>query len=71
VRFGQSYQFGLEAGSKPELMIALATLKTRNSLLICNGYKDREYIETALLATRLGQKPMIVLEAARRSAAGD
>ena len=62
VRFGQPYQFGLEAGSKPELMIALATLKTPNSLLICNGYKDREYIETALLATRLGQKPIIVLE---------
>ncbi len=62
VRFGQPYQLGLEAGSKPELMIALATLKTPNSLLICNGYKDREYIETALLATRLGQKPLIVLE---------
>src|SRR4028118_179570 len=62
VRFGKPYQFGLEAGSKPELMIALATLKTRNSLLICNGYKDREYIETALLATRLGQTPVIVLE---------
>lgn len=62
VRFGQPYQFGLEAGSKPELMIALAMLKTPNSLLICNGYKDREYIETALLATRLGQKPLIVLE---------
>jgi arginine decarboxylase len=62
VRFGQSYQFGLEAGSKPELMIALAMLKTPNSLLICNGYKDREYMETALLATRLGQKPIIVLE---------
>jgi arginine decarboxylase len=62
VRFGQPYQFGLEAGSKPELMIALATLKTPNSLLICNGYKDREYIETALLATRLGQKAIIVLE---------
>ncbi len=62
VRFGQPYQFGLEAGSKPELMIALATLKTPNSLLICNGYKDREYIETALLATRLGQKPLVVLE---------
>ncbi len=62
VRFGQPYQFGLEAGSKPELMIALATLKTPNSLLICNGYKDRDYIETALLATRLGQKPLIVLE---------
>jgi len=62
VRFGEPYQFGLEAGSKPELMIALATLKTPNSLLICNGYKDREYIETALLATRLEQKPIIVLE---------
>jgi len=62
VRFGESFQFGLEAGSKPELMIALAMLKTPNSLLICNGYKDREYIETALLATRLGQKPIIVLE---------
>ncbi len=62
VRFGQPYQFGLEAGSKPELMIALATLKTPNSLLICNGYKDRDYIETALLATRLGHKPVIVLE---------
>ncbi len=62
VRFGQPYQFGLEAGSKPELMIALATLKTANSLLICNGYKDSEYIETALLATRIGHKPIIVLE---------
>lgn len=62
VRFGQPYQFGLEAGSKPELMIALATLKTPDAMLVCNGYKDREYIETALLATRLGQKPLIVLE---------
>jgi arginine decarboxylase len=62
VRFGQPYQLGLEAGSKPELTIALAMLKTPNSLLICNGYKDREYIETALLATRLGQKVVIVLE---------
>lgn len=62
VRFGQAYQFGLEAGSKPELMIALATLKTPNSLLICNGYKDQEYIDTALLATRIGHKPVIVLE---------
>ncbi|MBE9129808.1 biosynthetic arginine decarboxylase, partial [Coleofasciculus sp. LEGE 07092] len=62
VRFGQPYQFGLEAGSKPELTIALATLTTPNSLLICNGYKDREYIETALLATRLGHKPIIVIE---------
>ncbi len=62
VRFGKPHQFGLEAGSKPELMIALATLKTPGALLICNGYKDREYIETAMLATRLGQTPIIVLE---------
>lgn len=62
VRFGQPHQFGLEAGSKPELMIALATLKTPGALLICNGYKDREYIETAMLARRLGQTPIIVLE---------
>ena len=62
VRFGQSHQFGLEAGSKPELMIALATLNTPGALLICNGYKDREYIETAMLSQRLGQLPIIVLE---------
>lgn len=62
VRFGKPIQFGLEAGSKPELMIALAMLNTPNSLLICNGYKDREYIETALLATRIGHKPIIVIE---------
>jgi arginine decarboxylase len=62
VRFGAPHQFGLEAGSKPELMIALATLKTPGALLICNGYKDSEYIETAMLARRLGQTPIIVLE---------
>ncbi len=62
VRFGKPHQFGLEAGSKPELMIALATLDTPGSLLICNGYKDREYIETAALAQRLGHTPIIVIE---------
>ena len=62
VRFGKPHQFGLEAGSKPELMIALAMLDTQGALLICNGYKDREYIETAVLAQRLGQTPIIVLE---------
>jgi arginine decarboxylase len=62
VRFGKPYQFGLEAGSKPELLIALASLSTPGALMICNGYKDREYIETAMLATRLGQQPIIVLE---------
>jgi arginine decarboxylase len=62
VKFGKPHQFGLEAGSKPELMIALALLDTPGALLICNGYKDREYIETAMLAQRLGQTPIIVLE---------
>ncbi len=62
VRFGKAHQFGLEAGSKPELMITLAMLDTPGALLICNGYKDREYIEAAILAQRLGQKCVIVLE---------
>lgn len=68
VDYGKSCNLGLEAGSKPELIIALAALaaeKNRHDvqpLLICNGYKDREYIETALLAMRLGQKPIIVIE---------
>ncbi len=62
VRFGKPHQFGLEAGSKPELMIALALLDTPGAPLICNGYKDREYIETAMLAQKLGQMPVIVLE---------
>jgi arginine decarboxylase len=62
VRFGKPYQFGLEAGSKPELLIALATLDTPGALLICNGYKDRDYIETAMLGQRLGQQPIIVIE---------
>jgi arginine decarboxylase len=70
VNHGKPYQFGLEAGSKPELIIALAALEPNldksgdrfSPLLICNGYKDREYIETALLARKLGQEPIIVIE---------
>ena len=62
VRFGKAHKFGLEAGSKPELLIALATLNTPKALIICNGYKDREYIETALLAQRLGKTPIVVVE---------
>ncbi|MEM8677184.1 MAG: biosynthetic arginine decarboxylase [Cyanobacteria bacterium P01_G01_bin.67] len=66
--YGICSQFGLEAGSKPELIIALAALAEKQQredlqpLLICNGYKDREYIETALLAMRLRQQPIIVIE---------
>jgi len=59
VRFGQPHRFGLEAGSKPELLIALATLDNPGALLICNGYKDAE---TAMLSQRLGHTPIIVIE---------
>lgn len=67
VDYGKPYQFGLETGSKAELMIALANLNCDQGgqiqpLLICNGYKDRKYIETALLATKLGYKPILVIE---------
>jgi arginine decarboxylase len=62
VKFGRPYQFGLEAGSKPELTIAIAMLNNPGSLLICNGYKDREYMETAILAQKLDHTPIIVLE---------
>ena len=56
------YDVGLEAGSKPELLVALALLDTPDALIICNGYKDRAYIETALLAQRLGRTPIIVVD---------
>ncbi|WP_396134146.1 biosynthetic arginine decarboxylase [Chamaesiphon sp. VAR_48_metabat_135_sub] len=62
VKFGKPYQLGLEAGSKAELIIAIAMLDNPGALLICNGYKDREYIETAMLAQKLDQTPIIVLE---------
>ncbi|WP_126146606.1 biosynthetic arginine decarboxylase [Synechococcus elongatus] len=62
VNYGRPFQFGLEAGSKPELLIALAHLDTPGALLICNGYKDRDYIETAILGRRLGKTPILVIE---------
>ncbi len=62
IEFGAEFGVGLEAGSKPELLIALALLDTPDALLICNGYKDRAYIETALLAQRLGRNPVIVID---------
>lgn len=62
VQYGIPHHFGLEAGSKPELLIALACLQDPEALLICNGYKDREFIETALLSRKLGRNTIIVLE---------
>ncbi len=64
VEAGQRWNFGLEAGSKAELLIALSLTKNPDALLICNGYKDRRYIETAILARRLGHQPMVVIEQA-------
>ena len=62
IQFGAPYQVGLEAGSKPELLVALALLDTPGALMICNGYKDRAYVELALLAQRLGRTPILVVD---------
>jgi arginine decarboxylase len=62
VEAGRPWQFGLEAGSKPELLIALAAMHDAGGLIICNGYKDSKYIETALVAQKFDKTVMIVLE---------
>lgn len=62
VKHGTPYKLGLEAGSKPELLVAIALLKKEEGLLVCNGYKDEDYIETALHAERLGIKTFLVLD---------
>jgi arginine decarboxylase len=59
---GAQFHFGLEAGSKPELIAALAMHKDPQSLIICNGYKDRAFIRAALLGRRLGKSVIIVVE---------
>ena len=57
-----SYNTGLEAGSKPELMAVLAMSKSPGSSIVCNGYKDREYIRLALIGKQLGFKVYLVIE---------
>ena len=64
VESGKRWHFGLEAGSKAELLIALSLIDDPAALLICNGYKDQRYIETAILARRLGRQPVVVIEQA-------
>ncbi|MFP4260071.1 MAG: biosynthetic arginine decarboxylase, partial [Opitutales bacterium] len=59
---GQPYHYGLECGSKPELMIALAMHRDAESLIICNGYKDDEFIRLALQGRRLGKEIYLVVE---------
>ena len=62
IKCGKRWNFGLEAGSKAELLIALSLVEDPDALLICNGYKDQRYIETAILARRLGRRPVVVIE---------
>ena len=59
---GEAFDYGLECGSKPELMIALAMHKNPKSLIICNGYKDDEFIKLALQGRRLGKEIFLVVE---------
>jgi arginine decarboxylase len=59
---GQPWHFGIEAGSKPELLAALSLHSDPDSLVICNGYKDTSFIENALLGRKLGKKVILVVE---------
>ena len=60
--FGARYQHGFEVGSKPEMIAALSTLEDPGSLIICNGYKDEEFIELGLQAIKLGFNCFFVIE---------
>ena len=59
---GREYGMGLEVGSKPELIAGIAVQAGEGSLLVCNGYKDTEYVEMALLASQLGVTVILVIE---------
>ncbi len=59
---GQEYQYGIEAGSKSELMIAMAMQQSDKSLLVCNGYKDQNYMRLAFNASKIGKNVFIVIE---------
>ena len=62
IEYGRPFNLGLEAGSKPELLVALALQENPEALILCNGYKDKAYIETALLAQKLGRKVVITID---------
>ena len=59
---GQDINLGLEVGSKPELISILAIHDNPEALILCNGYKDREYIELALMSKKVGRRPLIIIE---------
>ncbi|OFZ12173.1 MAG: arginine decarboxylase [Bdellovibrionales bacterium RBG_16_40_8] len=62
VDFGKDNRLGLECGSKPELLIALAFMDTPDAVIVCNGFKDIEYVETALLSQKLGRQTFVVVD---------
>ena len=62
ISHGKKYNLGLEAGSKPELHAVLATNMDSDSLIICNGHKDQNFIELALLAQKMGKRVYLVVE---------
>ncbi|MDD7079383.1 MAG: biosynthetic arginine decarboxylase [Prevotella sp.] len=62
ISHGKKYNLGLEAGSKPELHAVLATNMDSDSLIICNGHKDQNFIELALLAQKMGKRVFLVVE---------
>ena len=61
-RLGREFHFGLEAGSKAELIAALAYMHDPEAYVVCNGYKDAEFVDLALHATRLGLQVILVVE---------
>jgi arginine decarboxylase len=62
IKQGKERRLGLECGSKPELLVVLALMNNPNALIICNGFKDTEYIETAILSQKLGRNTIIVVD---------
>src|SRR5829696_7647971 len=60
--FGKPYGFGLEAGSKPELLAVMAVVDDNNTPIVCNGFKDDEFIEAVILATKIGRNIIPVVE---------
>ncbi|WP_282182727.1 biosynthetic arginine decarboxylase [Aliiroseovarius marinus] len=67
VEFGRQFDYGLEAGSKPELVIALAHRLSKDALIVCNGVKDAEFIRLAILSRRMGFNTVIVLESPKEA----
>lgn len=61
-KFGQRYHHGLEVGSKAELIAALSVMKDKEACLICNGYKDEEFVDLGLYAVKMGFKCFFVIE---------